>query len=376
MKIVFSGGGTGGHFYPIIAVAQKVNKIIDEEKILAAKLYYVSDSPYDKEALFENGILYEEINAGKMRTYFSLKNFSDLIKTFLGVLGAIYKMFSIYPDVVFGKGGYASFPTLLAARILRIPVVIHESDSAPGRVNLWGGKFAKKIAVSFENTAEYFPKGKVAWTGQPIRIELEHPNTKDKAIEYFKLEPNLPIIFVIGGSQGAELINNTIIDALPRLLEKYQVIHQTGVNNFKTVKGQADVVLGDDVNKSRYIPLAFLNSLQMKNAAGAATLVISRAGSQIFEIASWGIPSIIIPITNTNLDHQKKNAFSYARAGCCSVIEEMNMTANILNSEIQRILGDKKHYDQMVNSAKMFHKPDAATKIARQLVNIALGHEQ
>src|SRR3989344_502798 len=122
MKIVFTGGGTGGHFYPIIAVAERVNQIIDEEKILKAKLYYISDSPYDKEMLFENGLLYEEVKTGKMRTYFSLKNFSDIFKTFFGVINATFKMFSIYPDIVFGKGGYASFPTILAARILRIPV--------------------------------------------------------------------------------------------------------------------------------------------------------------------------------------------------------------------------------------------------------------
>ena len=149
MKIVFTGGGTGGHFYPIIAVVQKVNQIIDQEKILGAKLFYVSDGPYDKAMLFENGLLYEEISSGKMRTYFSTKNFSDIFKIFFGAVNAIFKMFSIYPDVVFGKGGYASFPTIFAARILGIPVVIHESDSAPGRVNRWAGRFAKKVAVSF-----------------------------------------------------------------------------------------------------------------------------------------------------------------------------------------------------------------------------------
>ena len=114
----------------------------------------------------------------------------------------------------------------------------------------------------------------------------------------------------------------------------------------------------------------------MKNAAGAATLVISRAGSTIFEIAAWGIPSILIPLTNSNGDHNKKNAFSYARAGACSVIEEANMTANILNSEIHRILNDKEQYEHMSKSAKNFYHPDAAQKIARQLVNIALGHEK
>src|SRR3989344_3824655 len=123
MKIAFTGGGTGGHFYPIIAVVQKVNQIIDHENILGAKLYFISDNPYDKQMLLEHGLLYEEINTGKMRTYFSLKssleNFIDIFRTFLGVINSIFKLFSIYPDVVFGKGGYASFPTIFAARILR-----------------------------------------------------------------------------------------------------------------------------------------------------------------------------------------------------------------------------------------------------------------
>ncbi len=376
MKIVFTGGGTGGHFYPIIAVVQKVNKIIDEDKIIGAKLYYISDSPYDKQALFENGLLYEEVRAGKMRKYFSLKNFSDTIKMFFGVLGAIFKLFSIYPDVVFGKGGYASFPTLLAARILRIPVIIHESDSAPGRVNNWAGHFAKKVAVSFKETASYFPIETTAWVGQPIRAEIEHPNDHAKSLEYFKLESDLPVILVLGGSQGAELINNTILDALPKLLKNYQVIHQTGVKNYKNVTDRAKVILADDQNKSRYTPIDFVNPLQMKMATGAASIVISRAGSGLFEIASWGIPSILIPITNSNEDHQKKNAFNYARAGACSVIEEMNMTANILCSEIDRIIKDKVIWGRMAECAKAFNKPGAAEKIAREIIDMALSHEK
>ncbi len=375
MKIVFTGGGTGGHFYPIIAVAQRVNKIIDQEKILGAKLYYISDSPYDKEMLSEQGLLFEEINTGKMRTYFSFKNFSDFFKIIFGVINAIIKMFSIYPDVVFGKGGYASFPTIFAARILRIPVVIHESDSAPGRVNKWAGHFAIKVAVSFMEAAEYFPAQKVAWIGQPIRTEIEHPDSKKEGLEYFKLEAEVPVILVLGGSQGAEIINNVVLDALPRLVNNYQIIHQTGVNNFKMVTDRATVVLGDDKNKTRYFSMPFLNPLTMKMASGAASLVISRAGSMLFEIASWGVPSILIPITNTNMDHQKKNAFNYARAGACSVVEEVNMTANILSSEIERIIGDKETYDQMVRSAKAFNKSGASEKIARELVDIAMSHE-
>jgi UDP-N-acetylglucosamine--N-acetylmuramyl-(pentapeptide) pyrophosphoryl-undecaprenol N-acetylglucosamine transferase len=375
MKIVFTGGGTGGHFYPIIAVAQKVNQIIDKEHIISSKLYYFSDSPYDKEMLVQNGMLYEEVNSGKMRTYFSIKNFFDIFKTFFGVINAIYKTFSIYPDVVFGKGGYASFPTILAARILRIPVVIHESDSAPGRVNKWAGRFARRVAVSFPEAVEYFPKNTVAWTGQPIRMEIEHPSSKKEALEFFKLEENAPVIFVLGGSQGAEIINNTILDALPRLTKNYQIIHQTGIKNFKNVTGRAGVVLTDKNQMPRYLPIDYLNPLQIKMATGAAAIIISRAGSTLFEIASWGIPSILVPFTNSNADHSRKNAFSYARAGACSVIEEANMTANILCSEIDRILSDKEGYEQMKKNAKTFGKPGAAEKIAHELVNIALSHE-
>ncbi|KKQ21339.1 MAG: UDP diphospho-muramoyl pentapeptide beta-N acetylglucosaminyl transferase [Parcubacteria group bacterium GW2011_GWC1_36_9] len=380
MKIVFTGGGTGGHFYPIIAVAQRVNQIIDHENMLGVKLYYISNSPYDKEMLFENRLSYEEISTGKMRAHSSLRdyfyNFFDVFKIFFGVLNAILKLFSIYPDVVFGKGGYASFPTIFAARILRIPVIIHESDSVPGRVNKWAGHFAKKIAVSFVEATDYFPKKRVAWIGQPIRIEIESPAFRREALEYFKLEKDIPVILVLGGSQGAELINNTILDSLPRLLNNYQIIHQTGVKNFNMVADRVKVVLTGNQFQLRYLSLAFLNPLAMKMAAGAATIVISRAGSMLFEIASWGVPSILIPITNTNSDHQKKNAFSYARAGACSVIGEMNMTANILSSEIERITGDKVSYDAMAQNAKVFAKPDAAMKIARALMDIALSHEK
>ncbi len=376
MKIAFTGGGTGGHFYPIIAVAEKVNDIIDEENILGAKLYYISTEPYDRELLLENGLHFEKVKTGKRRTYFSLQNFSDFFKTLFGTLGAIYMLFSIFPDVVFGKGGYASFPALFAARLLRIPVLIHESDAAPGRVNLWAGKFAKKVAVSYPEAAKYFPIKKTAWTGQPVRREIEHKADKAEAMKYFKLESSLPTVLVLGGSQGAEIINNTVLDALPRLIKSYQVIHQTGVLNYKSVTERAEVVLLRNEGKTRYYPINFLNSFGMKMAAGAADIIVSRAGSTIFEIASWGVPSIIIPFAESNADHAIKNAFAYAREGAASVIEEANMTANILSSEIDRIVGDKEIWERMAKSAENFYKPDAALLIARELVDMALAHER
>jgi UDP-N-acetylglucosamine--N-acetylmuramyl-(pentapeptide) pyrophosphoryl-undecaprenol N-acetylglucosamine transferase len=376
MKIVFAGGGTGGHFYPIIAIVEKVNEIIDHENIVGAKLYYISDDPYDKEVLFENGLIFEKVTSGKIRRYFSFKNFTDLFKTFFGSINALYKLFSIYPDVVFGKGGYASFPVILAARILRIPVIIHESDSSPGKVNKWAGGFAKNIALSFKEAAEYFPNKNVAWTGHPIRSQIADPAPRKEALEFFKFESSLPTVLIIGGSQGAELINNTVLDALPRLIQNYQVVHQTGVNNHQNVSGRAEVVLSGNPNKLRYVSMPFLNPLQLRMASGVANVVVSRAGSALFEIASWGIPSLLVPITNTNMDHQRKNAFNYARSGACSVIEEANMTANIFYSEIERIVSSEEISRDMSLHAKAFNKKDAAMKIARVIVDTAISHER
>src|SRR3989344_5842659 len=161
MKIVVTGGGTGGHFYPIISVVENIREISKELKLLDPKIYYIAPRPYDEKALFENEIIFKKNIAGKRRLYFSIFNFIDLLKTFWGVLTAIWTIYVIFPDVVFAKGGYASFPVLLAAKFFGIPVIIHESDSVPGRVNLWASKFAKKIAVSYPETVDLFPKEKV-----------------------------------------------------------------------------------------------------------------------------------------------------------------------------------------------------------------------
>jgi len=151
MKIAFAGGGSGGHFYPIIAVAQQIQEQVSKNKLLEPKLYYFAPEPYDKKLLFELNIKFVHITAGKMRKYFSVKNFFDFFKTGIGIMGALWSILMIFPDVIFSTGSYASFPVLFAARIFGIPVLIHESDSTPGKANKWAAKFAKKISVSPNN---------------------------------------------------------------------------------------------------------------------------------------------------------------------------------------------------------------------------------
>ena len=375
MKILLTGGGTGGHFYPLIAIAEKLIEIGDKEKIIDLKLYYMSDSPYDKRMLFENSITFVQIPAGKMRLYFSIRNFFDIFTTATGMFFGLLSMFFIYPDVVISKGGYAAFPAVFAAKLLRIPVIVHESDSYPGRLNVWTAKFAQRVAISWPEAIEYLPKEKTALTGQPIRKNILHGDSVG-AFDFFKLNPEIPVILVLGGSQGAEILNNIFIEVLPDLLSKYQVIHQTGVSNIEDVKGRSKLVMENNRNASRYVPIPYLNNLATRMAAGIATVIVSRAGSAIFEIASWGTPSIIIPITNSNGDHQRKNAYSYARIGACEVIDEANLTPHVLVSEIDKLMTNPEKLTKMKQSALSFASPLAAEKIASEAIKIAQSHEE
>lgn len=375
MKILFTGGGTGGHFYPIIAVAEAVNDLARERKLLEPQLFYAAPDPYDREMLLANNIKFVPTSAGKMRRYFSLLNFFDFFKTGWGIVRSVLRIFFLYPDVVFGKGGYAAFPTLLAAKLFKIPVIIHESDAEPGRVNKWAGTFAVKVAVSFPEAAAHFPKDKVAHTGNPIRKAVLLP-AREGAFEYFKLNKELPVIYITGGSQGAQALNEGVLAALPQLLEKYQIIHQTGDANLQDTIGRAKVIMGDNLNLERYQAVGYLNDLSTRMVAGAASLVISRAGSTIFELASWGIPSILVPLPNSAEDHQVKNAYAYARAGACAVIEQANMTPGLLNSEVARILDHEQVRHAMGNAARAFARADAASLIASALLDIAVAHEE
>lgn len=375
MKILLTGGGTGGHFYPLIAIAEELNKIADEEKIIKFKIYYMADRPNDPELLKEQFIHFIPITAGKLRVYFSFQNFLDIFKTIYGTIGALFKVFKLYPDVVISKGGYISFPVLLAARLLRIPVIIHESDSVPGRVSRWSGKFAKKIALSYPEAADYFDKSKVSLTGQPIRKNLTR-TIKEGAKEFFELPSlTLPIVGVMGGSQGAKKINDVVVSIVPNLTENYQIIHQTGAQDYESVITEIRISMGNDTDRSRYKAFAFLNNVQSKIFAGAVDIVVSRAGSSLFEIAAWGKPSIIIPYPLAHGDHQRKNAYHYARTGACVVIEESNLTPSILLNEITAILNNKERYQKMSEHARNFFKPDAARTIAAEAISIALSHQ-
>ncbi len=375
MKILLTGGGTGGHFYPAIAVANALNLIADQEKIAKMELIFMAESPYDQDALLQNGVRFKKTYSGKIRRYFSVLNVIDLFKIIPGIIKSILGMYFDFPDVVFSKGGHESFPVVFAARFLGIPVVIHESDAVPGKVNAWAGKFAKRVAIAFPGSSQYFSKKNVALTGNPVRKEF-FVRKKEGAKEFFGFEDKIKTVFVTGGSQGAQIINDNLLDVLPELLKGYQIIHQCGKNNLKEVENRVSVLMESSVYKPRYRIYDYLDVNGMRMAYGASDLIVSRAGAaSIFEIAASGLPSIIVPLADSAQDHQRENAYAYAKSGAAEVIEQNNLTPHVLRSEIEGLLNNKDKLQKMSEEAKKFSKPDAAEKIAREIIRLAIEHK-
>jgi UDP-N-acetylglucosamine--N-acetylmuramyl-(pentapeptide) pyrophosphoryl-undecaprenol N-acetylglucosamine transferase len=364
MRILFTGGGSGGHIFPILAI----KKTFFEKGF---SFYYLGPDSFARENFTNQGIKTNFIQAGKLRRYFSLEIPLDLLKTFFGILQSFWYLFLIMPDVVFSKGGYGSFPIVFVARIYRIPVVLHESDSAPGLANRILARFAQKIILSFPGSETYFPKHKekLVLIGNPIREELTQGD-KIKGKEIFRIVSGKPIILILGGSQGAQKINEIVLYTLPRLLQLVEIIHIAGDKNARAVVDESLKILKPYENlKQYYHLLPFLNAEELKHAYAVADLIINRAGSGgIFEIAACGKASILIPLPSAASDHQRKNAHDFAQTNGAVVLEQENLTPNIFLEQISKLLGTPNLLKEMGEKAKSFYKPNIAENIRDEII--------
>lgn len=361
MRIVLTGGGTGGHIVPLITVANKIREKIGSTDELEF-LFIGPAGELETEMMGQAGIPIKKILVGKMRRYFALQNFVDCLKIPLGFLQALWHLLVFMPDAVFSKGGYASLGVVLAAWIYRIPIMIHESDSVPGMTNDILGKFATRVAVSYEEAEKDFSAAQVVLTGVPIREDIAAGDA-NQARTMFSLLESKKVIFVYGGSQGAQVINEKLINILPKLLHKYQVIHQTGKNNYAAAVHKAGE-MGIKAGSDGYHPVAFIGS-ELKDILALADLVITRAGANtLAEIAANGKPTIVVPLENSANNHQKKNAYAIAHWGGCMVLEESNLGENIFLSRIDEIMNDENLQKKLSENICRFYHPDAVDKIA------------
>ncbi len=368
MKIVFTGGGTGGHIYPLIAIIREIKKIFPKNEVLS--LFYVGPkTSFGLEDLKKEGVIIKNIPAGKIRGQKNLKtifkNITDmLLRTPAGVLKSIFMLKAISPDLIFSKGGFGAFPVLLANRFFRYPLFLHESDSVPGKVSQKFAKQAKKVFVSFEGAKI----GNAVVVGNPIRKEILG-GSKQEAIKTFELIDTKPIVLILGGSQGAERINGLVLGVLPELLKNFEIIHQCGEQNLEHTDLLYRTIVEEKYLDKFYHLYGYLNENQMKQALAAAHIVVSRAGAaSIFEIAACGKPSILIPLPNSAQNHQARNAYLYAKTGAAEVMEPQNPTPHMLYSNLMDIFSKPDTLKQMQTAALAFAKPKAGENIAKAIL--------
>jgi UDP-N-acetylglucosamine--N-acetylmuramyl-(pentapeptide) pyrophosphoryl-undecaprenol N-acetylglucosamine transferase len=372
-RVVLTGGGSGGHAYPLLAVAEALRTRAEKMSFQLSLCYLGPNDTYA--ALFKNaGITVKFVAAGKIRRYLSIQNITDIPKFFIGFFQALAKLYVIMPDVIFSKGGTGAFPVVLAGWFYRIPVVIHDSDAKPGLTNVASSFFAKRIFVSFDAAAKYFNPNITSRTGVPVRRALfANPTTKELAKESLGFDPAKPLLLVLGGSQGAERINDFILANFSGIVKETQVLHQTGPSNFADVKRLSDTALLEASFINRYEAIAYLDDKTMSLALAAADVAVSRAGNTtLSELAAFGVPAMLIPHDDGSNGHQRMNAYDFTKNGAGIVVEEANLLPGIFLSELGKIISNPELQQKMSFASKQFFVPDAPEVIVDGILQVAV----
>lgn len=334
-KIVLTGGGTAGHVTPNMALIPGLKENGYEIK------YIGSYEGIEKKLIEEIGIDYSGISSGKFRRYLSAKNLTDPFRVIKGYFEAKKLIKNYSPNIVFSKGGFVSVPVVLAAKKYKVPVIIHESDMTPGLANKLAIPSAKTVCHNFPETANYLPKGKSLLTGSPIREELRKGD-KLAGLNMCGFTANKPIIMVIGGSLGAVAVNEAVRSALDTLLQKYQIVHLCG-------KGKTDTSLS---KLNGYKQYEYIKA-ELKDLFAMSDVIISRAGANaICEIVALRKPSILIPLSaRASRGDQLLNAASFAKQGFSEVIEEENLTTELLIKTINSVYDNRNKYIDAIDKA-------------------------
>jgi UDP-N-acetylglucosamine--N-acetylmuramyl-(pentapeptide) pyrophosphoryl-undecaprenol N-acetylglucosamine transferase len=384
MRIVLTGGGTGGHLIPFEPIVQALRALFVEQKdTLPAwlepadmELYFLGIADQKTQEFFASyDVPATHIPSGKLRRYASALNISDIfVRLPWGIFTALVAMWRLMPDVVISKGGYGSIPVIVAAIIYRIPILLHESDSVPGLVNRFIQKHASAIAVGLPN--EQLEKGKFAYktiiTGTPVRDGLLHVS-QSEGKRHFAIPENEFVLLVMGGSQGAKQINEVLLQILPSLIVDVAIIHITGDQNFTAVSTVAKELLESSPRKDLYKPFPYINE-DMRFALAAADAVVSRAGATtLAELARMNKACLLIPLAGAAADHQRHNAAIFEAAGAALVLDPINVSKNLFEQNVRRLINEKDTRESLQINMKKMDQPNSARKIAELVFTLAKG---
>lgn len=352
-KIVLTGGGTAGHVTPNIALLPRL-------KDLGYEISYIgSYDGIEKRLIADFEIPYYGIATGKFRRYLDVKNLTDPFRVIKGFAQARSYLKKIRPDVVFSKGGFVSVPVVQAAASLRIPCIIHESDMTPGLANKMCIPSAKKVCCNFPETVAMLPKDKAVLTGSPIRTELAKGN-KVAALDMCNFSANKPVILVIGGSLGAASVNKAVREALPSLLQDFQVAHICG-------KEKVDNML---LHTEGYIQFEYVKA-ELKDLFAMADVVISRAGANsICELLALKKPNLLVPLSAaSSRGDQILNAKSFESQGFSMVIDDDDLSPELLTEKVTELYFNRQTYIEAMDKSNQMGAIDTITKLIEECVN-------
>ena len=365
-KVYFvTGGGTGGHIYPAVAVGNALQKESDTEKV-----YYVGNPDnLEKKVADEKVFDFLPVSINAMPKTMSL----DFIKWGFKLLGATAKsmgyIFKYKPALIFGTGGYVSAPMLFAGILTRTPIVIHECDAIAGKVTKVIAPYASSVSVAFESAKDDIKSDKIHYNGNPVREEF---STVDRyhARQKWNLKDKLTIM-VMGGSQGAKKLNTVLVNSIKNLFKKYdiQIIHQTGLKNYDETVKELKKIYPEYTENSQYIIRPYFKKMYLPMIA--SDIAVSRAGSlSISEICVSGLASILIPYPYAAADHQRKNAKEMEELGAALYLEDAQCTVESFTEKLEELINDTQKMIELQNNAKALVKTDATKNIVEQIKSV------
>ena len=359
LRIIISGGGTGGHIFPAIAIANELRRRHPDAEIL----FVGANGRMEMTRVPEAGYNIVGLDISGLQRRLTPQNLLFPVRVFRAVRKAGKLIDKFHPDAVVGVGGYASAPVLLAATSRAIPSLIQEQNSYAGLVNKLLGKRVSKICVAYEGMEKFFPADKLTLTGNPVRTEIAHAD-RAEALRFFGLDPTRKILLVVGGSLGARTLNQATAAALPRLKEAgVQLLWQTGKLYFPQAQQQAAPFAADKLQALEFIQ-------RMDFAYAAADVVISRAGAlSVSELCLTGKPSVLVPSPNVAEDHQTKNALALVSKGAAVLITDEHAPARLYD-ETLRLLADEPRQRQLSQRVHELAKLEATAAIVDELLSL------
>ncbi|WP_038038842.1 undecaprenyldiphospho-muramoylpentapeptide beta-N-acetylglucosaminyltransferase [Thermorudis peleae] len=372
LHLVIAGGGTGGHIQPAVAVLH----VLRQRLSLNISVFWIgSGRGLERQIAQQEYVPFYPILTGKLRRYLAWQTPFDLVKIPLGLLQAIVLLRRLRPHVVFGTGGYVSVPAVIAAGILGIPAIIHEQTATVGLATRLTAPFVRKIALTYPQTVQWLGHfaHKATVTGLPLRPEL-FTGDASQALAHFQFTPQLPVLYITGGSLGAHALNLAVEQILPELLLFTQVVHQCGPTtaNHDYPRLRATRAALPPALATRYQVVEYVDSHVLPHLYAAATLVVSRAGANtVAELAGLGKPAILIPLPGAAGNEQARNAAILEQAGGALVLPQQDLTPQRLLSLIQTMMNQPEQLAQMAERARNVARLDAAERLATLLLDYA-----